>query len=130
MTGPKPQAPPLAFIQLAFFLGPVMFAAVVYFLHHQPGATWPGLPAGAKYALQVLYVLAVSGVVAVYRIRANAKDDQQFASLTIIGWALGEAAALGGCVYYFMTNNVEYAALGIIVVQGLSFVFLPVRRPS
>jgi len=130
MTGPRPLAPNLVMVQLGLILGPILLAGVAYALRQQPGYSAPAaLPDGVQYALPVICVLALGGVMVVRGIRANAKGDQQFASLSIIGWATSEAAALAGCVYYFMNGDPKWAVTGIFV-QLFSALLLPAKRPT
>jgi hypothetical protein len=54
-------------------------------------------------------------------------DPARYRQLCIIGWALGEAAALSGGVHYFMTNDTSRYIVGVMVML-LIFMLLPLRR--
>jgi len=128
MTGPRPQAPPLLLIQIAMILGVLMFAGATWFAHSQQAFTRATLPQGIQYALPVLCVLALSGIAFVRRMRAAVTDLPQFATLSLIGWAFGEGAALAGCVYYWLTNDPTWALAGIVVML-VGVVMLPAAYP-
>lgn len=132
MTGPKPPTTSqLAFIQLSLVMGPVLFFGVTYFVRHQPGFTPVSnpLPDGVQYLLPVVFVLALGGVFIVRNFRTSSSNDQQFATFSLIGWAVAEAAALLGCVYFFLNGDPKWAITGIFV-QLFSVVLLPAKRPT
>lgn len=119
----------LAIIRIAYLGGVLMFGGVTYFLHHQGAWHAEGVPDGFKY-FPVLAVVAAMGGMAVLRpIWARATDVPRRASLTVIGWAIGEGAALAGAVYYFLSDDAQWYITGMLVLI-LAFFLFPIRSDS
>src|SRR6516225_6240624 len=118
-----------ALIQVALILGPLMFAGVAWYMHSQQRIPPCGLPDAIQYALPVVYIVALSAILFVKRLRAPMTQTQQFQTVTLIGWAAGEGAALMGILYYWCTENTMWAAAGIVVML-LGAVLLPAKLPQ
>jgi hypothetical protein len=126
MTLAKPASPPVELIRLALIAGVLMFGAVVLFVHRQP--SWkPGtLPPAIGYALMAYAIVAVS-IAAAMRGRVLREPEQQRrASLLLVGWAVGEAAALFGGAIFFVTGQSHWYLLGLLAM-AIAFVLLPTR---
>jgi hypothetical protein len=119
----------LALIRLSLFLGVAMFVGVTYVLHRQGGIPAGPLPDGIRY-LPVAAITA--GLIALFPLRALWSRETKPAkriTISVMGWASGEAAALGGCVYYFATDDPKFAIVGIFVLLA-AFMLFPIRRPD
>lgn len=120
-ANPRPQ--PLQLIRLFLMTGVLLFGAVVLFVHRQPN--WkPGvLPIAVLYVLVAYSILAVS-IAAVLKGRVGReRDPQRRASLLLVGWAVGEGAALIGVVIFYITGLAQWYGLGLLAMVS-SFAML------
>ena len=113
-ANPRPQ--PLQMIRLTLLAGVLIFGAVVVFVHRQPNWKPGSLPIAITYALVGYSILAVS-VAAVLKGRVEQEPDlQRRASLILIGWAVGEGAALIGVVIFYITGQGQWYGLGLLAM--------------
>lgn len=126
MTLAKPSPQPVQLIRLALIAGVLMFGAVILFVHRQ--ASWKAgtLPSAIGYALLAYAIVALSIARAMRGRVLREPDPQRRASLLIIGWAIGEAAALFGAVIFFVTGQGQWYLLGLFAMLSV-FAFLPTR---
>ena len=129
--GPGPEAS-LALIRIAMLVGVLTFGGVIWYLHRQP-AYAPAPPTEGLQrltrALDYVMIGVVAALVALRVATGRTRDAARARSLTIIGWAAGELAALAGGVHYFLTNDPRWYGIGVLVLIA-SYVVLPIRRRS
>lgn len=120
----------LFIIRTALMTGVFLFAAVAYFgprFGLDPQLNLLNELSTLRYVLLAFIAAAVIGAT-LLRFRLESLPAQQRATLLIIGWALGEAAALFGIVLFMGSGETMLFVLGLI-----SFVFtlavLPIPRP-
>lgn len=120
----------LFIIRTALMTGVFLFAGVAYFgprFGLEPRLNLVDSLDTLRYVSLAFIAVAVIGATA-FRIRMEALPAAQQATPLIVGWALGEAAALFGTVLYMGGSGVASLALGL-----MSFVFtlvvLPIPRP-
>jgi len=125
----KPSPQPVQLIRLALITGVLMFGAVMLFVHRQP--SWkPGvLPSAIGYALLAYAIVAVLVARAMRGRVLREPEPQRRASLLLIGWAVGEGAALLGAVIFFVTGQGQWYLLGLLAMLTV-FAFLPIRGPT
>ena len=125
----KPSPQPVQLIRLALITGVLMFGAVILFVHRQP--SWkPGvLPSAIGYALLAYAIVAVLVARAMRGRVLREPEPQRRASLLLIGWAVGEGAALLGAVSFFVTGQGQWYLLGLLAMLTV-FAFLPIRGPT
>ena len=74
------------------------------------------LPIAVEYVLVAYSILAVS-IAAVLKGRVGReRDPQRPASLLLVGWAVGEGAALIGAVIFYITGQAQWYGLGILTM--------------
>ena len=115
----------LFLVRVSLFLGVALFGGVSWFLHHQGAPLPPAVP-GLVYVPMVAVPAGFLGIVLVRMVRSQRTDPRQRASLALIGWALGEAPALAGGVYYYMSGDPRWLFIGTFVLLA-SFLLLPIR---
>jgi hypothetical protein len=97
--------------------GVLLFGVVVLFVHRQPN--WkPGvLPiVVVEYVLVAYSILAVS-IAAVLKGRVGReRDASRRASLLLVGWAVGEGAALIGVIIFYITGQAQWYGLGLLAM--------------
>jgi hypothetical protein len=84
-----------------------------------------GSSTGLRVAGIAVAVAAAVGIFVVRTMARRASDASRRARLSIVGWALGEGAALYGGVYYFLTGQLGGYMIGLMILLA-SFVFIPV----
>jgi uncharacterized membrane protein len=116
-------------IRLVLMTGVLLFGAVVLVVHRQPN--WkPGVvPTAVVYGLVAYAILAVS-IAAVLKGRVGReRDPQRRASLILVGWVVGEAAALIGVVIFHITGQAQWYGLGLLAM-AISFAMLSLGAAS
>lgn len=118
----------LGLVRIALLLGILLFGALTYVVHRQSAPLPPTPGALAPVRLMVMIVMAAALVGAlVMRVQiARVRDAARRAPLQIITWAMGEAAALAGGVYYFVAGEPRWYLIGVLVLLA-SLVVVPLR---
>ncbi len=116
-------------IRASLLGGVVMFGAVVYFQHHQGTFTPAPNPQELIYVPAIAIALALGGIFAVRPIWSRATGEAQRFTYALMGWAMGEGAALAAGVYYFLTDDPRFYVAGIFVLLA-SFMLFPIKRPE
>lgn len=104
-------------IRLALALSIVMLGGISFFLH----ATEPdfGVDAamlgGIQYGATALILGGFGGVLWARSWRQNASSAAEERSRTIIGWALGDGAAMMGGIHYLLSGDPMVFLLGCVV---------------
>lgn len=128
---PPPSTAALAVIRLALLLGVLTFGAMTTFILRRGD---PRPPAGdALDTLRivgiVLWAIAVLAV-AFLRLRGTRIAGRMgSATPAILGWTVGEAVAIFGGVYYFLSGRPSWYLNGVLFLVA-TFVIFPLRRPQ
>lgn len=116
-------------IAFALGTGVLLFGAVVYFMQRQ--GTWaPAAPERTEVMRIVAMLACLLGAGALYLLRrrtATRDDMARYAHINLVAWAVGEATALLGGVYFFLSGDPTWYFLGVIVFVGAVLLF-PVRK--
>lgn len=117
----------LSIIRVALLGGVVVMGAVAIYLT-KAGVLQP-LEEGALEVLRTAFI-ALLGVVGIallffWRKRSALARDEDPTTLNIIGWALGESTAVFGAVILFLSGDLSYYLIGIVLML-VSFVFFPI----
>ncbi len=116
-------------IRASLLGGVVMFGAVTVFLHRQGDWAPAPNPQELIYVPVIAIALALGGMSVVRPIWSRATNEAQRFSFALMGWAMGEGAALAGGVYYFLTDDAKFYLAGIFVLLA-SFMLFPIKRPD
>jgi hypothetical protein len=120
----------LFIIRTALMTGVFLFAGVAYFGPRFGMAMDTQFPAAVEQFRYVLWGFVAIAVAAALLLRSKVETaaPEKQAQFLIIGWAVGEAAALFGAVQYMTGAGIASLGLGL-----MSFVFtlvmLPIPRP-
>lgn len=121
----------LRLIRLALFAGVAIFGSVVFYLTRE--GSFGDMPAETtrflSFALIGLSAASLGTLLIIRALRERATDWERTASLTVVGWALGEAPALfGGVIYLLTASAVPYlTGVGILIV---AFLLIPIPEES
>src|SRR6185312_4243094 len=125
MAPANPQPQPLQLIRLFLLVGVLMFGAVVLVVHRQPNWKPGAIPNALPYALVAYSILAVF-IATVLKGRVGREPDpQRRGSLLIIGWAVGESAALIGAVIFYITGQAQWYGLGLLAMVSALAILSP-----
>lgn len=118
----------LSIIRVALIAGVVATGGVFWYISdHLEG---PILEAGMRSTVRLgilgfwAVMLLIISVIRRRRTRAPSAHRQRM--LTVVGWALAEAIALVGVVYYFLTGAALLFFVGLLIQLGVSFIMLPI----
>lgn len=119
----------LFLIRIGLLTGVLLFAGIA--VSQRAGSGPPqGLAALPLEAMRyVLWVgVGATALVALFlRARVEAASPPQKATLTLVGWSVGEAVALLGIIVHFAGGEVTTLALGILAFV-VALMLLPVPR--
>jgi len=127
-TVPPPRQAPnvLPLIRMGMTAGVLLLGGVLWFLDRQgrvPPAPDTVLTAAMPFALGAL----LAGAIAMRFVVTKAADAAQRSTYLIIGWAIGETAALFGGAHWMLTGNPRWYVIGLFVYLS-ALVLLPLRR--
>ena len=122
----------LAIIRAALLGGVLLFGGVCWYLTNQRGGgPQPGADPAAFAAFRVIVPALCLGAIAVAAVLrglvARERDAQKRSSLRIVGWAIGEGAALAGGVYYLTLGDPKLYVFGVVAMLA-TFIILPLRE--
>ena len=113
--------------RMALLVGVLMFGGITWYTRRgDPMTTTPNIDLLYKVGYGVL-VLAVVGIVVIRNKLAGVTDPAKYANLAVLGWSCGEAAAIYGGVYYFLSGDPSRYLTGVLLML-ISFVAIPLRR--
>ena len=122
----SPELARLALIRVAMLAGVLTFGTVIWFLRRDGSPPLLGEAADTlRLVGMVVGAVAVVGIAVFRTLASRAPEGGQRAAYSIVGWALGEAAALYGGVYYFLAGRPLGYMLGLMLLLA-AFVFIPV----
>jgi hypothetical protein len=128
MAANAPMSPEKTFfmIRLAMSLGVLLFAAVSFYTRSQGSGEGmvPEVLERLRWATYGFSVAAI-GVALVIKSALVGKSVEQQRTLTIAGWAAGEAAALIAIVQHFQGGIVPTMVIGMLAFASV-LVILPV----
>lgn len=105
----------LRVIRSALLGGVLLFGGVIWYLHSSGSAPANTSFPGAHWIFLVVCLMAAGGVLFVRGAQARAETFASRASLAIVGWALGEGAALFGGIHWLLTGRPTLYVAGLAV---------------
>lgn len=121
---------PAHMIRAALLTGVLLFGAAVWYVNRS--ATTPRIDPSAatlfRFAFYPVLLGSIAGVYIVHTMRSRAAGYEGRVSLTVVGWAVGEGAALFGGVIYLLTGDpLPYLAGLILFLGALLAIGIPER---
>jgi hypothetical protein len=117
-TSPRPlDTNLLRIVRFAMLAGLLLFVGIAYSVHRQAPPDVPQTETDLATIRLVgfgLSVMMMVGILVLRGIRQRAAVERR-GTLSLIGSAMGEAAALLGAVYFFLGGGLEVFAAGLIV---------------
>ena len=119
---------PSLIIRLAMMSGVLVFGGVVWFIRRGSAPNFD--PAGLNtllWAARAVWGASMATCLALFFALRNARRAQQVRTISMIGWAAGEAVPLMGGVIWLLTNNARWYSLGLVYLV-LTFLAFPAPR--
>jgi hypothetical protein len=122
----------LAIIRAALLAGVLVFGALCWVVTNQRGGgPRPGTDPAAFALFRVVVPALCLGAIALATVLRGAvsrqRDPQKRVPLRIVGWALGEGAALAGGIYFLELGDPKLYVLGVVAMLA-TFIILPLRE--
>jgi len=125
MAPANPRLQPLQQIRLVLLVGVLIFGAVVLVVHRQPNWKPGAIPNALPYALVAYSILAVF-IATVLKGRVGREPDRQRRGpLLIMGWAVGESAALFGVMIFYINGQAQWYGLGLLAMVSALAILSP-----
>ncbi|MEP7380449.1 MAG: hypothetical protein ABI910_02115 [Gemmatimonadota bacterium] len=120
---------PTILIRGAMLVGVLLFGGVTWFLRRE--GQGPGLDPDTLTTLlwvgRGTWILSMATCLALFGMIRNARNERRILSLSIAGWAAGEAVAIMGGVIWFLTDISKWYSAGLVYLV-LAFLAFPVKR--
>lgn len=117
----------LPLIRIAMTIGVLGFGAVIWFMTTRMGRVPPSPDTALTALMPYPLGLMLAGAIAMRFVAAKAVNPAQRAGYLIMGWAIGEAAALLGGAHWLLTGNPRFYLIGVFVFLS-ALVLLPLTR--
>ena len=116
----------LALIRIALLVGVLVFGGVVWYLRRTSDPSYPVDPHGLRVAGQAVWGLMTIGTLALFLLAGKATPERR-ATYSVIAWALGEATAIYGGLFWMMLGDPQWYLYGVACLLLTYFIF-PVRN--
>jgi hypothetical protein len=115
----------LALIRIALLVGVLAFGGIVWFLRRSGDASYAVDPRGLRAAGQAVWGLVTLGTLGLFLAAGRASPERR-ATFSVIAWALGEATAIYGGLFWMMLGDSQWYLYGVACLLLTYFIF-PVR---
>ena len=116
----------LGLIRIALLVGVLVFGVVVWDLRRSGAASYDVDPHGLRVAGQAVWGLATLGTLALFLAAARASTERR-GTFAVIAWALGEATAIYGGLFWMMLGDSQWYLYGVACLLLTYFIF-PIRN--
>jgi hypothetical protein len=115
----------LGIIRIAMLVGVLAFGGVVWYLRRSGGTGYPVNPRGLRVAGRAVWGLMTLGTLALFLSAGRASPERR-ATLSVIAWALGEATAIYGGLFWMLLGDSQWYLYGVACLLLTYFIF-PIR---
>jgi len=115
----------LGLIRIALLVGVLAFGGVVWYLRRSSGASYDVDPRGLRVAGQAVWGLTTLGTLALFLAAGRASVERR-ATFAVIAWALGEATAIYGGLFWLLLGDRQWYLYGVACLLLTYFIF-PIR---
>ena len=116
----------LALIRIALLVGVLAFGGVVWLMRRTSEPSYAVNPLGLRIAGQAVWGLMTIGTLALFLLAAKASAERR-ATYSVVAWALGEATAVYGGLFWMMLGDSQWYLYGVACLLLTYFIF-PVRN--
>ena len=125
MTNPG-GARTLGLIRIAFLVGVLAFGGIVWHLRRSGDTGYLVNPRSLRVAGQAVWGTMTLGTLALFLLAGRAKPERR-GSLGVIAWALGEATAIYGGLFWLLLGDPQWYLYGVACLLLTYFIF-PIRQ--
>ena len=116
----------LALIRIALLVGALVFGGAVWFMRRSGDASYPVDPHGLRVAGQAVWAIMTLGTLGLFLAAGRASAERR-AAFSVIAWALGEATAIYGGLFWLLLGDMQWYLYGVSCLLLTYFIF-PVRN--
>jgi hypothetical protein len=116
----------LALIRIALLVGVLAFGGIVWHLRRSGDTSYNVDPRGLRVAGQAVWGIMTLGTLGLFFATGRA-TPQRRASFSVIAWALGEATAIYGGLFWLLLGDPQWYLYGVACLLLTYFIF-PVRN--
>jgi hypothetical protein len=116
----------LALIRIALLVGVLAFGGIVWYLRRSGDTSYRVDPRGLRVAGQAVWGIMTLGTLGLFFATGRA-TPQRRASFSVIAWALGEATAIYGGLFWLLLGDPQWYLYGVACLLLTYFIF-PVRN--
>ena len=127
MTAPPPGATrTLGLIRIALLVGVLAFGGIVWYLRRSADTAYLVNPRALRVAGQAVWGLMTLGTLGLFLTAGRAKPERR-AMFSVIAWALGEATAIYGGLFWLLLGDSQWYLYGVACLLLTYFIF-PIRH--
>ena len=116
----------LALIRITLLVGVLAFGGVVWYLRRTTDPSYAVNPHGLRVAGQAVWALMTIGTLGLFLAAGKATPERR-AAFSVVAWALGEATAIYGGLFWMMLGDPQWYLYGVACLLLTYFIF-PVRN--
>lgn len=117
----------LGLIRIAFLVGVLAFGGIVWHLRRSGDTGYLVNPRSLRIAGQAVWGAMTLGTLTLFLLAGRAKPERR-GSFSVIAWALGEATAVYGGLFWLLLGNSQWYLYGVACLLLTYFIF-PIRQP-
>ena len=115
----------LAIIRIALLVGVLAFGGIVWYVRLSGNTAYGVDPRGLRSAGQAVWGLMTLGTMGLF-VAAGRASAERRATFSVIAWALGEATAIYGGLFWMLLGDPQWYLYGVACLLLTYFIF-PVR---
>jgi hypothetical protein len=115
----------LGLIRIALLVGVLAFGGIVWHLRRSGDTSYLANPRSLRVAGQAVWGIMTLGTLAVFLLAGRATPERR-GSLSVIAWALGEATAIYGGLFWLLLGDSQWYLYGVACLLLTYFIF-PIR---
>jgi hypothetical protein len=116
----------LGLIRIALLVGVLAFGGIIWYIRRTGEISANVNPHGLRVAGQAIWGLMTLGTLGLFVTLGKAKPERR-ATLSVIAWALGEATAIYGGLYWMLLGDRQWYLYGVACLLLTYFIF-PIRH--
>ena len=115
----------LGLIRIALLIGVLAFGGIVWHLRASGDTSYRVDRHALRVAGQAVWAVATLGTLALFVLAGTATTERR-ASFSVVAWALGEATALYGGLFWLLLGDSQWYLYGVACLLLTYFIF-PIR---
>ena len=116
----------LGLIRIALLVGVLAFGGIVWHLRRSGDTGYLVNPRSLRVAGQAVWGTMTLGTLALFLLAGRAQPERR-GSLGVIAWALGEATAIYGGLFWLLLGDSQWYLYGVACLLLTYFIF-PIRQ--